>query len=430
MAIPTDFSEAETVSPEPNPTFTTEVLSPPSVAIDPVTTFTGTTAHFSGTIDPEAPAGNPSEFDVSWRFECVPACPNVQGGTIPADSDSHTVEADAAGLEPNTSYEVTLVAENIGSQQSAGPESFETDPVAPGAQTLYAGQIGEAGAVLAARVNPKNSPTSYQFEWGTDASYGNVTPAAAQTLGAEDNAFHVVTAPVSGLSSGATYHFRVVATNSETSEQTAGEDHAFATPAPSPPAESCPNAQLREENNSEALPDCRAYEMVSPLDKNGGDVERDYVGNKASISGASELGDAVAYPSQTSFGDEVDSGAVFATMRSVRTSTGWTTSAIQPPYDAYGFGGRWPNVAYLSPDLTKAAVLTTEPLTPAAADLGGAFGLYVRDAVGTPRYRLVSDPASPLALTLDYWLEFAAATPDMSHVVFNTGIPLLPDAPD
>ena len=32
--------------------------------------------------------------------------------------------------------------------------------------------------------------------------------------------------------------------------------------------EGCPNEQLRAENNSLGLPDCRAFEMVTPPDKN------------------------------------------------------------------------------------------------------------------------------------------------------------------
>ena len=38
-------------------------------------------------------------------------------------------------------------------------------------------------------------------------------------------------------------------------------------PAPAVAAEPCPNEQLRGEDNSTSLPDCRAYEMVSPVSK-------------------------------------------------------------------------------------------------------------------------------------------------------------------
>jgi len=37
----------------------------------------------------------------------------------------------------------------------------------------------------------------------------------------------------------------------------------------------CPNEAIRQEQSSTFLPDCRAYEMVSPVDKNGADVAAD-----------------------------------------------------------------------------------------------------------------------------------------------------------
>src|SRR6478736_8299743 len=91
-----NFTEfVEVFSPEPSPEFSTEAVAPPSVSIAAPTAVTATGAHFSGEIDPESPAGDPPAYDVNWSFHCSPECPGVSGGTIPADSSSHTVEADA-----------------------------------------------------------------------------------------------------------------------------------------------------------------------------------------------------------------------------------------------------------------------------------------------------------------------------------------------
>src|SRR5829696_6498002 len=124
-------ADGQTITPSPYPTFTTDAVGPAAVTIDAPTAITSSAAHFSGTIDPEAPAGSPAAFDVTWSFECTPACPGLAGGTIPADSDPHTVEADATGLKFGTAYEVTLVATNAGGSASAGPESFSTLTTAP-----------------------------------------------------------------------------------------------------------------------------------------------------------------------------------------------------------------------------------------------------------------------------------------------------------
>src|SRR5262249_40638068 len=58
---------------------------------------------------------------------------------------------------------------------------------------------------------PALSSTTYHFEYGTNASYGAITPESA-AIGA-DNLEHPVSQAIGGLAPGTTYHFRVVASN-------------------------------------------------------------------------------------------------------------------------------------------------------------------------------------------------------------------------
>src|SRR4051794_32283339 len=66
-------------------------------------------------------------------------------------------------------------------------------------------------------------------------------------------------------------------------------------------SDSCANSKFRVGPGA-GLPDCRAYEMVSPLDKNGGDVDRDFTNYSQQTFGAGEQGDRVAYTTRTRFG--------------------------------------------------------------------------------------------------------------------------------
>ena len=91
----------------------------------------------------------------------------------------------------------------------------------------------------------------------------------------------LVSQHLSGLSANTTYHWRVVATNSIGT--TEGQDHTFVYQPPTSSGVGCPNEQLRVENAlSLLLPDCRAYEQVSPVDKNDSDVKDDFEGETTS----------------------------------------------------------------------------------------------------------------------------------------------------
>jgi hypothetical protein len=68
------------------------------------------------------------------------------------------------------------------------------------------------GATLNGSVNPNGLATNYHFEWGTTIAYGNNT---ATTSAGSGTAVIFVSGPVTGLISGTTYHFRLVAVNSD-----------------------------------------------------------------------------------------------------------------------------------------------------------------------------------------------------------------------
>ncbi|HWI97270.1 MAG TPA: trypsin-like serine protease, partial [Solirubrobacterales bacterium] len=99
----------------------------------------------------------------------------------------------------------------------------------PQATSGVATAVGSTEATLNATVNPEGSPTTYQFEYGTTTSYGSKKPAVAESLGSGTTGI-AASQILNGLAEGTTYHYRVVATNSEGT--TNGEDKTFQTQAP------------------------------------------------------------------------------------------------------------------------------------------------------------------------------------------------------
>jgi hypothetical protein len=81
-------------------------------------------------------------------------------------------------------------------------------------------------ATLNATVNPKGLETTYQFEYGLTTAYGSKAPATPQAVGSDFSA-HAVSQSLASLTSGQTYHYRIVATNAEGTIY--GEDKAFTT---------------------------------------------------------------------------------------------------------------------------------------------------------------------------------------------------------
>jgi len=112
-----------------------------------------------------------------------------------------------------------------------------TGPAAPVVSTGSASAVTETEATLSGTVNPSEQATSYFFEYGITAAYGQKTAEASAGSGTSSVP---ESATVSGLSPSSVYHFRLVAEN--TTGTSRGVDRTFTTtgppisPTPSDPA--------------------------------------------------------------------------------------------------------------------------------------------------------------------------------------------------
>jgi hypothetical protein len=141
--------------------------------------------------------------------------------------------------------------------------------VAPAVEAVSVENISEREAELHGTVAPGGGLVSYAFQYVTAAEYEESGFANARTVGAGTirggSEETEVLATVDGLSPGIPYRFRLVATNAK---GTAEREGAFETYWDAPFGGGCPNEALRT-GFSSSLPDCRAYELVTPADTNG-----------------------------------------------------------------------------------------------------------------------------------------------------------------
>jgi hypothetical protein len=398
-----DFQEIRT--PEPNPSFTTEALPDPTLSIDPVTIFTGTTAHFSGKVDPNAPVGDPAVSDVRWHFECTPTCPGIEAeSVVNAAEGEQEVEVDATGLEPNTNYEVKLVGANAGGSFETAPQTFKTAAIAPSATTTPPLLLG-GKVLLGGRVNPRNSVTKFWIEYGTTTAYGSVVPATENGDAGSDGEFLAVSKAAANLQPGTTYHARLVAENAV--DRTDGQDIEFTIPGPPDPNAACPNEAIRAEQEVD-LPDCRAYELISRGDGNFGNVSR--------VTGASDDGEKISYFATAAEGPAA-SAFYYPGYVGARTPSGWSTlnaSPVPPQNSGPGIPRGGPQGA-VSDDFSKVLILTTASLDPRDDD-EAAPDIYLVD-VPSGKVSMVS--AGPGPATTFTLITILGASPDLSYVYFH-----------
>jgi hypothetical protein len=416
-------------------TFETDAVAVPAVTIGSPTEVTASSARFSGSVDPQ---GSDEAFNATWHFEYstddVNWTPLGDEGPL-TGSGAQSVEQVGSGLEPNRHYFVRLVASNAGGQGvSATPDpEFTTEGSPPSVGRQSVADVTQTKATVKAAVNPQNEPTTFHIEYGPADCASN--PCASTSESApigSDFTDHPVSQQITGLMPDTTYHYRVVASNGTGS--TSGPDRVLTTFAPlnQPPAGAFPGQGF--------LPDNRAWEMVSPPDKNGGEV----AGGPTYIRAAAD-GSAVSFPSVTGFGDVAGAGLVFQYMAE-RTgapgTNGWSTHSIEPRQEPVGA-----NIAtasqqplYLgefSEDLSKGIFRALSPLTD-APNVDSTHNLYLRGDLRKPgpgTYQLLTDSSAPVppARTSPnvpgYRPTFADASDDFNHILFESVLNLTDDAP-
>ncbi len=189
---------------------------------------------------------------------------------------------------------------------------------------------------------------------------------------------------------------------------------------------SCPNAALRA-GASESLPDCRAYEQVSPIEKQGNVA----VPVEPLPTTTAPSGERIAYLSRGSLPGAEGSSAEWSAHVSARTPTGWGTQDWTPPIvepeNTKVFLLDYDFSEDVSQAVIKAAFL---PLAPGG--MADAYNLFLRHPDGT--YGLI-DAGSPAVPIEGFCPEpeekfgcfeavdisaFAGASADFSHIAFES----------
>jgi len=366
------------------------------------------------TIDPNGPPVT------RYRFEYVDDAAYQQGGFAEARSTpetivgsqedpqavQETIEAPGVGLEPNTSYHVRLIAgRRFTTPVTTAELTATTNPASPIVETTGTMVRGATTAQLNGRVNPRNSATTYRFEYGAQGSCSSnpcVTTAtrAAGAAGSEK----LVAENVSGLGPATTYHYRVVAAGGGSSP-VYGDDMTITTRVADTP--------LSHDDAFPGPPESdRSWEMVSLADSagvpvNGGKAFSDDGGRALyGLSGGSSIS---------------NSGSTFDFYNAEREEGqphqgSWQTSVITPLRNQLQ-GNSWSPVD-------------------GADDLSSIFS--IRGGAGTTPalWRMspqataakVFEPTSPQQFSTGYW----GADPGGTHAVVRVsgGAALDPDYPE
>ena len=319
----------------------------------------------------------------------------------------------------------------------AGVLAFTGAPAVTGASTGGAAptvsneavsKVSATSAVLSAQINAQQEDTTYHFEYDTtpyttSAMHGTNLPVPDADIG-EGSSNVPVSQESQTLKPNTTYHYRVVATNS--TETTDGSEHTFET---------------QTQGGEFVLPDRRAWEMVSPPNKNGALLGAIGGAGEGGVMQAAAGGGAFTWIANTAIGAEPagNLSLQWSQIFSVRGADGWSSRDLEPPHTA---ATGWEDehgteYDFFSSDLSLGLVEPKgeAPLSPETTEKT----IYLRNDAGDSYLPLVTAANVPEGTKFGGHLEgqvlagaptFEGASPDLSHVVFTDEAGLDKNYPD
>ena len=217
-------------------------------------------------------------------------------------------------------------------------------PAPPLITDEFAASVSPEGAVVRAKINPRYWPdTTYRVQYATAACLGEgedweAECVAGQPAGgaglllSEATTSSILT--TKGVLLGASvplvpdtaYRYRFLA-ESGGGGPVHGAGGGFHTPPPPAPGKAdCPNGAYRG-GAAAALPDCRAYEMVSPPEKNNGEIGAPQGGF---LDQAAPGGEALTFGTNNAFG-ELEGAPFVGQYLAERGAGGWSTRSLNAP---------------------------------------------------------------------------------------------------
>ena len=377
-----------------------------TVATDPATELSRTSATLNGTVLPEGLEYSECFFEwglnstpgYEHKAPCYPPAPAIE-----PSASSQAVSAAIGGLTQNTLYHFRLVATNSEGTHSGDELTFTTLGL-PQFSEIRARDAGQSSVVLEAKINPSGSGTSYHFEWGAGSSYGNEVPTGYEPFVGSGTEPVKVTAKLSGLAAAGAYHYRVVATNAVGTAASADQE--------------------AETLNSCGLPDGRCFELVSPRDAGPIAVPgENRTGAELQYQAAPSGPGALAYIVESGFPDATAGAELLYLSR--RGISGWgAPTQLKPPINAaderQGGSGSG-SVLALNDEMTCGVVESFMPLTddPGALETreNGGSNLY-RTGTSDGSYQILTKLPPDNGLIKKY--NVRGVSQDCNTVVFDT----------
>jgi hypothetical protein len=380
-----------------------------TVVTEPASNISAGGVTLNGSVNPAGLSIVECKFEYGTTIsygQSVPCSPAA--AAIPDDFDPHAVTGAVTGLAKNTTYHFRLSATNASGTALGGDRTFTTLGPPQIVEQLPL-DVERTRATLRARLNPSGAATTYHFEWGPTAAYGNRIPADHDLFIGSGMETVTVTAELSDLQQASSYHFRVVATNANGA--TIGADRQLET------------------LNEYGLPNHRGLEQVSMVDKRPiGNIEQLGVGQV--VYQPALTGNQMTYLLNGGAGETPAGGEVIYS--ATRSAGGWNSTEISAPSlisapEAPGdnFSGVSGQVPYVDPEDGKCAVVSTfNPLTadtPARSVEFGVTNLYRWNAADHS-YTLITNrvPLNMTAVQASGGYVLTGASQDCSRIFFRS----------